>query len=143
MSAAITQSPGADDTAENASTQVPPPRRRAGMSVDTVRFDDLRALVRVVGDLDMATVAPLAAVLRSHLDAGRRFLRLDVSGVRFVDATALAGIVAAHEQALAARGTLVITGVRSLVGRVLRMSGLDRVLLIGGPRADDDLSAPR
>lgn len=108
------------------------------MSVETVRFDETSALVRVTGELDLGTSAPLWAVLDCHTLAGRRFLRLDMSGVTFLDATALSGIVAVHEQLLAARGTLVITGVRRLVGKVLRVTGLDDVLFVGGPRADAD-----
>lgn len=113
------------------------------MSVRTVRFDDTNALVKVNGELDLSTAAPLWAVLDSHLAAGRRFLRLDLSGVTFLDATALTGITRAHKELLARRGTLVVTGVRSLVGRVLRMTGLDEVLFVGGPRADDDLPDER
>src|SRR5439155_13780780 len=63
------------------------------MSVETVGLDYLRAHVRVTGELDMSTGAPLWAVLQSHLAAGRRFLRLDLSAVGFLDAAALSGIV--------------------------------------------------
>lgn len=108
------------------------------MSVETVRFDDNRALIEVSGELDIATSAPLWAVLQCHATAGRRFLRLDVSGVTFLDATALTGIVSAHEQLLANRGTLVLTGVRGATARVLRLTGLDEVLFVSGPRADND-----
>ena len=66
-------------------------------------------------------------------------MRLDLSGVTLLDATALSGITRAHHDLLRRRGTLVITGVRSLVARVLRMTGLDEQLFIGGPRADDEL----
>lgn len=108
------------------------------MAVDTVRFDAARANITVVGDLDLATAAPLWAVLQGHLAAGRRFVRLDMSGVTFLDATALSGITRAHQDFLAARGTLVITGVRTRVARVLRLTGLDEVLFVGGSRSDDD-----
>ena len=110
------------------------------MSVDTVRFDQTRALIKVNGELDLSTAAPLWAVLQSHLAAGRRFLRLDLSGVTFLDATVLTGITRAHQDLLARRGTLVITGVRALVSRVLRMTGLDEVLFVSGPRAEDDVT---
>lgn len=112
------------------------------MAVETVRFDRLRALVKVTGELDLSTAAPLWAVLESHVASGRRFLRLDMSGVTFLDATALSGITRAHQDLLRRRGTLVITGVRSLVDRVLRMTGLDQILFISGPRSDDDLPIP-
>jgi anti-sigma B factor antagonist len=112
--------------------------RDGAMSVDTVRFDRTRAIIKVTGELDLGTAAPLWAVLQNHVAAGRRFLRLDVSGLTFLDATALSGITRAHQDLLANRGTLVITGVRSLVARVLRMTGLDEVLFVSGPRSDDD-----
>ncbi len=112
---------------------------RARISVDTVRFDTLRALIKVRGEIDRTTAAALWAVLQGHLAAGRRFLRLDLSGVTVLDASALHGLTHAHQQVLGNRGTLVITGVRSLVARVLRVTGLDQQLFIGGPRSDDDL----
>jgi anti-anti-sigma factor len=113
------------------------------VSVETARCDRLRALVKVTGELDISTAAPLWAVLQGHVDSGRRFLRLDVSGVTFLDATALSGITKVHRDLLGRRGTLVITGVRSLVARVLRMTGLDEVLFVSGPRTDDDLPFPK
>lgn len=133
-------------TATSADASAAPAGRRSresSMSVRTVRFDDIRALIKVNGELDLSTAAPLWAVLESHLAAGRRFLRLDLSGVTFLDATALTGITRAHKELLARRGTLVVTGVRSLVGRVLRVTGMDQVLFVGGPRADDDLPSDR
>ena len=112
------------------------------ISVETARCDRLRALIKVTGELDLRTAAPLWAVLQGHVNSGRRFLRLDVSGVTFLDATALTGITSIHRELLHRRGTLVITGVRSLVARVLRVTGLDTVLFVSGPRADDDLPVP-
>ena len=112
------------------------------ISVETARCDRLRALIKVTGELDLRTAAPLWAVLQGHVNSGRRFLRLDVSGVTFLDPTALTGITAIHRELLHRRGTLVITGVRSLVARVLRVTGLDAVLFVSGPRADDDLPLP-
>jgi anti-sigma B factor antagonist len=113
------------------------------MSVETLRFDRTRASVTVGGELDVTTAAPLWAVLQGHLAAGRRFVRLDLSGVTFIDATALTGITRAHEEFLAGRGTLVISGVRPPVARVLRMTALDEILFVDGPRGNDDgLEAP-
>jgi anti-sigma B factor antagonist len=112
------------------------------MAVDTAEFDSSRALIKVSGELDIATVPPLWAVLEGHLAAGRRFLRLDVSEVTFMDAASLGGIIRAHHRALDHRGTLVITGARPPVTRMLRLTSLDEVLFVGGPRADDDLASP-
>jgi anti-sigma B factor antagonist len=117
---------------------VEPDRGPSTLSVDTVRLDPLGAVIKVVGVIDMSTAAALWAVLQGHLAAGRRFLRLDLSGVTLLDATALTGITRAHHDLLRRRGTLVITGVHSLVSRVLRVTGLDELLFVSGPRADHD-----
>jgi anti-sigma B factor antagonist len=112
------------------------------MSVETVGLDHLRARVDVTGELDMSTSAPLWAVLQSHLAVGRRFLRLDLSDVGFLDAAALSGIVGAHHDSLAQRGTLVLTGVHRRIARLLRLTGLDDVLLIGDTTHGDIDLAP-
>ncbi|WP_375498589.1 STAS domain-containing protein [uncultured Jatrophihabitans sp.] len=113
--------------------------RETTLSVETVALDFQGATVQVGGELDLGTAPPLWAVLRSHLLAGRRFLRLDVTSLTFVDASALAGLRAIHDEALAARGTLVVTGVRALVARVLHLTGFDEVLFLGGSRAEHEL----
>jgi anti-sigma B factor antagonist len=136
---ALSRSPfDTPELGEHASTDPTEPR----ISVETARCDRLRALINVTCELDLRTAAPLWAVLQGHVNAGRRFLRLDVSGVTFLDATALTGITTVHRELLGRRGTLVITGVRNLVARVLRVTGLDEVLFVSGPRADDDLPTP-
>lgn len=112
------------------------------VSVETVRCDRLRAQIKVAGELDLGTAAPLWAVLQGHVASGRRFIRLDLCGVTFLDATALTGITRVHRELLRRRGTLVLTGVRPLVARVLRVTGLDETLFVGGPRGDDDLPIP-
>jgi anti-sigma B factor antagonist len=114
-------------------------RARADLIVETVRFDEHRALVKASGEIDLSTGALLWAVLDTHVAMGRRFLRLDLSGVTFMDATAISGVARVHHELLDRRGTLVLTGVRPRIAKLLRLTGLDGVLLIGGPRADDDL----
>lgn len=116
-----------------------PLRAGSAMSVDTVHIGDQRAHVKVTGDLDLATAAALWAVLHGHLLAGRRFLRLDLSDVTFVDAATLTALQRVHDDALERRGTLVLTGVHDRIARILRIAQLDDVLFIGGSRADDDL----
>jgi anti-anti-sigma factor len=102
------------------------------MSVETVRFDRVRAHVRAGGDIELSTAAPLWAVLDGHLAAGRRFLRLDLTDVTFVDATGLSGVTRVHHDALARRGTLILTGVHTRIAKLLEVTGLDEVLFIGG-----------
>ena len=67
------------------STAARPPEDLELLSVQTVRFDERRAAVSVQGDLDVSTAAALWSILQSHLTAGRRYLRVDLSAVKFID----------------------------------------------------------
>jgi anti-anti-sigma factor len=114
---------------------------RAGefLSIETVRFDDRRAAVAVHGDLDVSTAAALWSVLQSHLTAGRRYLRVDLSAVTFIDAAAVTAILEVHHEALYRRGTLVLTGITPSIAKVLALTGVDETLFLAGslpvPRA--------
>ena len=108
------------------------------LSIETVRCDHRSAAVAVRGELDVSTAAQLWSVLQDHLTSGRRFLRLDLNEVTFVDAAAVTAIVEVHHEALYRRGTLVLVGVTSLVEKVLSLTGAGDSLFIAGPRSDND-----
>jgi anti-sigma B factor antagonist len=90
----------------------------------------------VAGELDLASADRLHAKLVEQRRLGRRFVRVDLSDVTFIDATALGVLVDAHHLFLKARGTLVLTGTGPRIQRLLRITGLDAVLFNAGPRAD-------
>ena len=102
-------------------------------SIETVRFDERRAVVAVHGDLDVSTAAELWSILQRHLTAGRRYLRVDLSAVTFIDAAAVTAIVEVHHEALYRRGTLVLVGVTAAVAKVLALTGVDETLFVAGP----------
>lgn len=87
--------------------------------VGTTTADTLRASIEVTGTLSDQTCRLLASVLRTHLCAGRRYLRVDLSA---------AGVPAAHAAAVAAVLTPVHDEVDSL-GGVLLLTGAAPVLV--------------
>lgn len=83
-------------------------------------------VVRVVGELDLATVPRLNSAL-AGLDGD---VELDCSGVEFIDAAGLTAFLRAHD-ACAARGSkLVVLDPSPAVDRLLRLVDLDTVLHI-------------
>ena len=98
-------------------------------TLTTIRQDRSRALIRAVGEWDLANAEVLGELLDEQEQAGRRFVRLDVSAVTFFDCACIEVLVAAHQRLLAARGTLVLTGVPARLTRLLHVTGLDDVLL--------------
>ena len=116
-------------------TQTAPPRsdRRpsATMGTDadsfevlTVAADLMRATIRTAGALTPPASAALIGVLRAHLGAGRRYLRVDVGGSRVADPGVLASLTSAHRQVAACGGMLVFENTGPQVVDAIRNSDL-------------------
>ncbi|WP_375474872.1 STAS domain-containing protein [uncultured Jatrophihabitans sp.] len=99
-------------------------------SVRTLSADDWRAVVELAGDFDLASADALRAELDAHLDAGRRVLRLDMSGVTFFDSTAIGVVLGAHKRCAADRGAVIVAAASPSLRRLLRLTRLDAVLLV-------------
>jgi anti-anti-sigma factor len=87
-----------------------------------------RAVVRLRGELDIATVDDL----RRHLRAARRtygeHVILDLTDLEFMDSHGLSAIVSCHKAVTAAAGSLALVSPRPIVRRTLEITGLDRRL---------------
>jgi anti-anti-sigma regulatory factor len=87
--------------------------------VRTTNTDTYRASLRVRGQLDRSSAPVLAETIAGHLRSRRRFLRLDVRDLTIADQAAAHVLVEAHRRLLAARGTLILTGVGAKLERAL------------------------
>jgi anti-sigma B factor antagonist len=86
------------------------------------------ALVSVSGELDLYTSERLQKAIREAASVGADTVLVDLSGVGFVDSTAL-GVIVQETKRLEGRGValaLVTDDPRTL--RVLEVTGLDRVM---------------
>ncbi len=95
--------------------------------------------VRATGEVDIATVAAFRAALWAA--PVRPVLRLDLSGVRVLSAAGLRALVAAHLRIRARGGELVLLHPDPTVARVLRATGLHRVIPIVDPCSERGLLA--
>ncbi|MEH0936406.1 anti-sigma factor antagonist [Micromonospora psammae] len=93
-----------------------------------VRLDvgDDAVEVRVAGEIDVASVGALRVALWAA--PARPVLRLDLSGVRVLSAAGVRAVVAAHLRVRARGGELVLVDPDPTVARVLRATGLHRVI---------------
>lgn len=91
--------------------------------------------VRAAGEVDIATVGALRSALWAA--PARAVLRLDLSGVRVLSAAGVRTLAAAHLRFRAGGGELVLLGPDPVVARVLRVTGLRRVV-----RVVDDVPDP-
>jgi anti-anti-sigma factor len=106
-----------------------------GLTVSVAAALGSRATLRLTGELDLASAAAFAACIDGQLAEGRQHLKLDLSGLDFIDATGLAAVVKAHHQLLDARGSLVIEAMSRRCRRLVEMVGLDHTLLIADQAA--------
>jgi len=93
-----------------------------------IRRDQDDASVHARGALDLSTSGHLQRALDDLRDAGARSIRLDLSGLDFVDSPGLSTLLRWHSEAIDRGDDFTIHGARGLVKRVLRETGTDRVL---------------
>ncbi|HTX46992.1 MAG TPA: STAS domain-containing protein [Solirubrobacteraceae bacterium] len=114
------------------------PGGSAGFSLTTSPAgSDDGVTVLVEGELDLATADELRRLLDTELSR-RRAVKLDLSGVPFIDSTGLAAILAALRRSEEGRGELQIEG--ELQPQTRRMMELTGVLglLEGGEGGEGD-----
>src|SRR4051794_38222618 len=95
---------------------------KAGLSS---RHRPAHTIVRLHGDIDLATAPVLRERLLSALRPGLRLLILDMSGVSFCDAAGLAVLIGTQRRASALGIILHLAAPRPQVIKVLRITGLD------------------
>jgi anti-anti-sigma factor len=108
------------------------------LEIVAVGIDASQSTVQVHGELDLASADTLTAALEHELTVGHRFVRLDLSRLTFTDCAGLRALVAAHNRFLAARGTMVLTGLRPQVTRLLAITHLDDALFVADGAARRD-----
>ncbi len=88
----------------------------------------------VTGEIDAHTAPTLA----ESLSGSGASVRLDMSGVQFVDSSGLRVLIEAHQRAEESGGQLVIGNPSDAVRRLLEISGVDDYLVVD----DSDRPAP-
>jgi anti-anti-sigma factor len=95
----------------------------ARLNHTVVRIGDVRVVVALDGELDIATVQPLSAAVAAELTAETRLV-IDVENLRFVDSSGIA-LWVAWSRAVA---RIEIRNAGPLVIRVVQTMGLTDVL---------------
>ncbi|MEV7327998.1 STAS domain-containing protein [Micromonospora sp. NPDC093244] len=96
-----------------------------------VNVGDRVVRVRVAGEVDIATVAAFRSALWSA--PARPVLHLEMSGLRLLSAAGVRTLLAAHLRIRARGGELVLVDPTPVVARVLRATGLHRVMTVLEP----------
>lgn len=100
----------------------------AQLTITTTIDDRGRRVVAVGGEVDLATAPQLADCLLEFTD---RDVRVDLSGVTFLDSSGMAVLVRANQALTAAGHKLQTFAEREMVRRVLEIAGLSEVFRDG------------
>jgi anti-sigma B factor antagonist len=93
------------------------------MTID-VGVDEGVAFLTAVGDLDMATAEEFQSAAESVLTGFTGTLRIDMSGVGFMDSTGVGALVAIRNKAELSHHTVIVENPSLRVLRVLELTGL-------------------
>ncbi len=98
----------------------------------SITADDLdgHPLLAVSGDLDMSSAPSLTSAAMALIADGARHLIIDLREVAFCDSSGLASFVQIATRLEPEGGRLAIAGPRSIVRRILEVSGLDEAFVV-------------
>lgn len=101
-----------------------------GFSIDVTETHGA-AVVRVVGDLDLASAPQLRKELYSLVERSVRTVTVDLARLDFIDSTGLAVLISGLKRLRECDGDLVLRSPNRTAVKLLEITGLDRVLAIG------------
>ena len=106
-----------------------------------IALDGNWVVLRLAGDIDMASATAIGECLKDLQDAGYHSMRVDLARVAFMDSQGVNMLVAASKRADRAGGTIVAVNPNRQVRKLIGMTGLDRLLRVGGGAKNDNPAA--
>ena len=104
-------------------------------SVSSERQDETSGVIVLAGEVDIYTAPRFKESMLEVLDAGVNKLVIDLSGVTFIDSTALGVLIGGLRRLRDSGGEMALVVTTSPVERVLTITGLDKVFTIRDTRA--------
>ncbi len=89
-----------------------------------------QAVVRVAGEIDLATAPQLEAHVSSLIDAGARRLTIDLADTTFVDSNGIGVFLEAHKRLGSCDGALTLRSPRRNIRKMLQITGLDQLVTV-------------
>lgn len=103
--------------------------RRSGFHAE-VQPGDAAVVLRLHGELDMATSALLDEAFAAAFDGGTQAMVVDLADLSFLDSTGIAALLSAWRRAQDEGRSFLVRSPRRPVLRALRLTGVDQILAI-------------
>ena len=87
-------------------------------------------VLRVNGEIDMATSPDLRQQIVEQIRQGNIELIVDLAGVDFIDSTGLGVLIGGLKRARSQGGNLRVSGVQGRIERLFELTGLGDVLVV-------------
>jgi anti-sigma B factor antagonist len=94
-----------------------------------IDFADTGMYISLKGEMDVSNSDRLRPTVASSHTVDTQHAIVDLSGLTFCDASGLAQLVAVHTHLTSAACEITVSGVRPHLLRILRITGVDQVLL--------------
>ena len=99
-------------------------------TVDSTKIRDSVGLVTLSGEVDIYTAPRLKERMLELFDGGVRDMVIDLSGVTFIDSTALGVLIGGVRRVNDGGGVMALVVATRPVERILTVTGLDQVFTI-------------
>src|ERR1700727_3041844 len=93
-------------------------------------------LVSLAGDCDITNAHLLRKIMTGYVPADARLAVIDLSGLRFIDASGIHGLVDARDVLAASETALVLAAPQPTVARMFTLTGLGRLIPVHRHLAD-------
>lgn len=110
------------------------------LDISSERTPEDIGVIEVAGELDLYTAPRLKEQLLSLLDDGVQKVIVDMSGVHFIDSSALGVLIGGVKRLKPDGGTMVLVSIDENVNWIFRITGLNNVFDIFSTR-DEAISS--
>jgi anti-sigma B factor antagonist len=101
----------------------------AALDITTMEMGNERSVVKLQGELDVATAPRLDVRIRRLVEEGNTDIVIDLSEVTFIDSEGVVALLQARRHLAPVNGELLLTGpMGQVTSRGVALSGLDHVV---------------
>jgi anti-sigma B factor antagonist len=111
-------------------------------ALDQRELDECTQLIEVAGPVDLYVAPKLKEVLIGIIEAGKRWIIIDLTGATLVDSSVLGALLGVRRRLQARRGGLAVVCPQPRIRHVFEITGLERMFPVEA-ELDEALKALR